>query len=233
LFFRPRARVKACAGNCWIIGFPSQRAIADDVRFGCDAPGAGIIRNSILAAVFATALMACSYGRAAAGTYSYATLYGGPSTNQFATDVLLHGHFRVAGAMAGLAIDRPLFYFGDNFALLGEAQATHYFFEHPTTTFSAGLGIRYATYVEYDIPASIAVYMGPSYALDPFAALVGTTLRRHKFLNYVSSEITLGIPHAPGWAFSFRTFHRSGMYGLYARDVDEGSMIGIGIRRSF
>jgi hypothetical protein len=52
-------------------------------------------------------------------------------------------------------------------------------------------------------------------------------------LNYVSVELAIGIPSAPGWDIDLRTFHRSGAWGIYTLDADESTMIGIGVRRRF
>lgn len=162
-----------------------------------------------------------------------ATLYAGPATNNYASQIF-HGEFHIQGPMAGLAIDRDLFYLGAGFRIVGEAQATHYFLDPPTSTFAVGLGLKYDRLsLGPNIPVTVALYLGPSYSIDPPLYPTGTGFVRYRFLNYLSSEATFGIPGAPHWAISLRTFHRSGMYGLYARDVDEGTMIGIGIRHNF
>ncbi len=187
-------------------------------------------------AAFAIAMLsltAASQGAWAKGTLWSATLYAGPASNDFASQIV-SGKFRVEGAMAGVALDRNLAYLGAGFKLVAEAQATHYFMDRPTTTFSAGLGIKYdALSAGPGMPVAVAFYMGPSYAIDPPLYIVGGTTRQPRVLNYLSAEITIGLPHARGWDLVFREFHRSGMYGLYAKDVDEGSMIGVGIRHRF
>jgi len=161
-------------------------------------------------------------------------LYVGPATNNY-TSQIFHGDFGVEGPALGLALDRNLFYLGAGFSLLAEAQVVHYFFNPPTTTFGLGLGIKYDLLsIAPDAPVTVALYMGPSYSLDPPLDANGPeTPARHRFLNYLSSEVTIGIPHSPNWSVSLRSFHRSGMYGLYARGIDEGSTIGIGIRHIF
>ena len=147
----------------------------------------------------------------------------------------LSRRFGIEGPALGFALDRNFAYLGARFSLLAEAQAIHYFFSPPTTTFGLGLGIKYdLLFIAPDAPVTVALYMGPSYSLDPpFDANGPAIPARHRFLNYLSSEVTIGIPHAPNWSVSIRSFHRSGMYGLYARGIDEGTMIGIGIRHSF
>ena len=183
----------------------------------------------------AAAIVALFLGGQSASAYSatYTTLYGGPFTRDFGTDVLFHGDFRTSGAMLGLAIDHTLLDLGSGFALLGEFQTTRYLVARPVTEFSAGLGVGYRMNAPGNLPVTIEFYMGPSYALDPFTALSGAVPSRHKWLNYFSNAITFGIPHAPGWSLALRTFHRSGMYGVYARNLDEGSTVGAGIRYRF
>jgi hypothetical protein len=168
------------------------------------------------------------------GTPWSATLYAGPATNNY-TSQIFHGNINIQGPMLGLALDRNLAYLGAGFSLLAEGQAAHYFFSPPTTTFGLGLGIKYEMFsIAPEAPVSLAFYMGPSYSFDPpLDANGGALPQRHPFLNYLSSEVTIGIPHWPGWDVSLRSFHRSGMYGLYARGVDEGTMVGVGIRHSF
>jgi len=160
-----------------------------------------------------------------------ATLYAGPATNNY-TSQIFSGHLDIRGAMVGLAIDRNLFDLGAGFRLVGEAQAAHYFLDPSTSTFAVGLGLKYDRLsLGADIPVAVALYLGPSYSIDPPQYATDSGLVRYRFLNYFASEATFGV--SPHWNISLRTFHRSGMYGLYARDVDEGTMIGVGIRHIF
>jgi hypothetical protein len=163
-----------------------------------------------------------------------ATLYVGPATNNY-TSQIFHGDFNIEGPALGFALDRHLFDLGAGFSLLAEAQAVHYFFSPPTTTFGLGVGIKYDLLsIAPGAPVTVALYMGPSCSLDPPLDANGPEIpARHRFLNYLSSEVNIGIPHAADWSVSIRSFHRSGMYGLYARGIDEGSMIGVGIRHTF
>jgi len=163
-----------------------------------------------------------------------ATLYAGPATNNY-TSQIFHGDFGIEGPALGFALDRHLFDLGAGFSLLAEGQAVHYFLSPPTTTFGLGLGIKYDLLsIAPEVPVTVALYMGPSYSIDPPLDANGPEIpARHRFLNYLSSEVNIGIPHAPDWSVSIRSFHRSGMYGLYARGIDEGSTIGIGIRHIF
>ncbi|HUO98276.1 MAG TPA: hypothetical protein VMU01_06390 [Rhizomicrobium sp.] len=162
------------------------------------------------------------------------SVYAGPGSNDYFTHIF-GGKFKVEGGVAAIALDRNVAYLGNGFKLVAEAQAVHYFFDTPTTALSLGLGLKYdALSLGPGMPVAMAFYVGPSYAIDP--PLYYTTaagVKRYTWLNYVSTEFTVGIPGSQRWAFVLRGYHRSGMYGLYAHDVDEGSMIGIGLRYRF
>jgi hypothetical protein len=55
-----------------------------------------------------------------------------------------------------------------------------------------------------------------------------------RFLNYVGIELAVPIPyHERHWDAVVRIYHRSGAWGVYSLNVDEGSMIGLGIRAKF
>jgi len=168
----------------------------------------------------------------AAGAATYVTAYAGPSTNGFFTEII-HGKSHVNGAMAGLAADRTLLDLGSGFAVLGEFQATHYFFNHPTTTVNAGFGLGYRTDIRPREPMTVEFYVGPSFAIDPLPPVPGNAPGRHKWLNFMSTAVSVGIPDAPGWSVVVRSYHRSGMYGVYVKNVDEGSMLGLGLRYKF
>jgi hypothetical protein len=162
------------------------------------------------------------------------SVYAGPGSNDYFTHIF-GGKFRVEGAVAAVALDRNIVYLGDGFKLVAEAQAVQYFFDTPTTALSLGLGIKYdALSLGPDMPVAMAFYMGPSYAIDPPAYYTAAGgVKRYTWLNYLGTEFTVGIPQWRRWDFVVRGYHRSGLYGLYARDVDEGSMIGIGLRHRF
>jgi hypothetical protein len=190
-------------------------------------------RAGLMLVVCALSLVLSRADALAKGTLWSATLYAGPASNDFASHIV-SGKFRVQGAMVGVALDRNILYLGSGFKVVAEGQVTHYFLDQPTTTINLGLGIKYAgTAISPTMPLSVAFYMGPSYAIDPPLYTTSSGITRHRFLNFLSVEVAVGLPRAPGWDIVFREYHRSGMYGLYAKDVDEGSMLGVGIRRRF
>lgn len=161
------------------------------------------------------------------------TLYGGPSSTKFVTQIL-SGDFTINGGMAGLAIDRGLFRLGGGVSLAAEVQATQFFGEYSYSTAGLGLGFRFDELPWSDsLPSSFAIYTGPSYA--PNAPLIKLPSPHHdpKFLNYVSLEFAVQIPGTRKWDATLRVFHRSGAWGTYSNTADVGSMIGIGIRRRF
>src|SRR5437868_4072117 len=71
------------------------------------------------------------------------TLYGGPASHNTASEVFVHGEFRIDGPMLGLAYDRGLADLGSGFALEGELQATHFFIDAAYSTVGVALGLRY------------------------------------------------------------------------------------------
>src|SRR5271156_890160 len=90
-----------------------------------------------------------------------ATLYGGPATTKFVSQIVLDGQFDATSGMAGLAIDRRIFRLGGGFPLEGEAQLTQFVGHHCYTVGSIGPGIRYTWFWRRGEPASFAFYTGP------------------------------------------------------------------------
>lgn len=182
--------------------------------------GWGAIVAGLFLSVPAAALAAPGY---AYGPWSL-TIYAGPSTNSFFSHIF-QGHFRVNGGMAGAAGDVRLWALGNGFSFAAEGQLTQFAGQHSYTTAALGVGMRYDHY-----PWSIGLYTGPSYATDPPREQY---FHGKALLNYVSAEVAYGIPRAQGWDVALRLYHRSGAWGFYSPDADEGSMIGIGIRKRF
>jgi hypothetical protein len=190
--------------------------------------------RALSAALLAGVLVFAPGVAAAHATRWSVSVYAGPASNDYFTHIF-GGKFKVEGGAAAIALDRNVAYLGNGFKLVAEAQVVHYFFDTPTTALSLGLGIKYdALSFGPDVPVAMAFYLGPSYAIDPpiyYTAAGG--VKRYTWLNYVGTEFTVRIPAREHWDFVVRGYHRSGLYGLYAHDVDEGSMIGIGLRRRF
>jgi hypothetical protein len=178
----------------------------------------------------AAIVLASAPGMAVAspGYYYYgpwsATLYAGPSTNSHFSRTL-QGNFRANGGMAGLAGDVRLFGLGDGFSFGAEGQVGQFGGKHTYTTGSLGVGFRYDSH-----PWSFAFYSGPSYATDPPRE---PHFRGKALLNGVEVELAYAIPHSDGWGVALRMYHRSGAWGLYSEDDDEGTMFGIGVRKQF
>ena len=160
-----------------------------------------------------------------------ATLYGGPYTTNITSDIFTHGAFNVRGGMVGLAVERRLFNLGWDISFGAEAQITHYFGDDNYSTGAFGIGFRFDRF-PWD-NTSFAIYSGPSYSPSP--PLIGRYLHREvKLLNYIGLEFAVAIPHHERhWDAVPRVYHRSGVWGVYSDNVDEGSMIGVGIRARF
>lgn len=88
------------------------------------------------------------------------------------------------------------------------------------TSFAVGEGLSYAT--EY-----------PPIEKDYHAMMFGLEDQVSKLLNYLSFELTFGVPKLPPWNVFIRIHHRSGIYGLI-NDVNGGSnYMGAGVRYDF
>ncbi len=165
-----------------------------------------------------------SAGGAAAQDEWSLSLYGGPTTDTITTQIAT-GHLHIIGGMAGLAANRKLADLGSGFSLMLEGQATQYFTHDAYQTLSLGVGVSFNRF-PWSTPTTLAVYLGPSYAFDP-PPIEG---RPHPWLNYVSAEYAMQIPHTDNLDWVLRLYHRSGAWGLYARNVDQGTMVGVGLR---
>ena len=137
--------------------------------------------------------------------------------------------------MAGLAVDRDLFDLGWDVAMGAEAQLTEFSFGSGFTTMALGLGVRFHRF-PWD-NTSLAIYTGPSYALSPPHIPVyhpSSNYRLKRWLNYISIEFAVALPWDPKhWDGVFRVYHRSGAWGAYSLNIDEGTTIGFGIRVKF
>ena len=187
--------------------------------------------SCLVAVALAATMLFC--GPAQAGSWS-ATIYGGPASNSRASDIV-DGRGRFSGGMIGLAIDRDIFNLGWGVSFGAELQVTHYLFGNNYTTGALGIGFRF-----HDIlwgHNSLAIYSGPSYALDPPHVpdnFYGPSYKMRKFLNFIGVEFAVPVPWDPRhWDAVLRLYHRSGAWGLYSINVDEGSMVGIGLRAKF
>jgi hypothetical protein len=173
-----------------------------------------------------------SAGAAQAGNSPWSmTLYAGPSSTAFVTQIL-DGKFDVNGGMVGLAVDRGLFRLGSGISIAGEVQVTDFFGKYAYQTGAIGLGLRFDEFPWSDsFPMSIAVYTGPSYAPNAPIILDPKPHQDPKFLNYVSLEFAFQMNR--DWDATLRAYHRSGAWGVYSNTADVGSMIGVGLRRRF
>jgi hypothetical protein len=169
-----------------------------------------------------------------------ATLYAGPSTNKFLTQIYRDGQFDSDGDAIGLAVDRRLFTLGWGFTFEGEGQVLQTSAHSLSyTTFALGLGLRFHNFPWSDrVPTSLAFYTGPSYATSPPASGIGfhnqpVAFARVKYLNYFGIELAVALPDTDNWDGVLRIFHRSGAFGLYSIQADTSTAIGLGLRARF
>ena len=171
-------------------------------------------------------------GPARAGPWSV-TLYGGPWTQRVVSQIVTDGNYDVSGAAIGLAVDRRLFRLGWGFSVEAEGQATENFDGYTFTTLGAGLGLRFDNF-PWSLPTSFGAWTGPSYAINPPVEQYVTDRRQHPWLNYVSVELAVAVPWDPRhWDAVLRLYHRSGVWGLYSINADEGTTVGVGLRAKF
>ncbi len=199
-------------------------------------PGGSRTLNArwLRALILAPNLLAASAAHAADGNGWSATLYGGPASYSRASDIF-NGRGRLNGAMFGLAVDKRLIDLGSGISIGAEGQVTEYAITHTYTTVALGLGLRFDRFPWNN--TSLAIYSGPSYAPNSPEITdhqYGPSFRMVKFLNYISVEFAVAIPgHERHWDAVMRIYHRSGAWGVYSDNVDEGSMIGFGLRAKF
>ena len=184
---------------------------------------------AVLAGIMLVPAPAC-----AAGEPWSLSIYTGPWTQRIFTQIVGDGRYDVNGIMLGAAIDARLFRLGWGFSLAAEGQIIQSVTGHIFTTFAGGLGFQFDEFPWSDrLPTSVSVYTGPSYAVDPPAEWVvyaGRTRPQHSFLNYISIEFAVAIPRSIHWDGVFRIFHRSGAWGVYSINADEGTTLGLGAR---
>jgi hypothetical protein len=186
--------------------------------------------------VLVAALFLPSAGKADDAEPWRISAYGGVATRLDTTDIFLHGHFHPDGSQIGISLDRDLADLGSGFTLVGEASSTHFVAKSDETSLELGLGIRYAFRLFGD-PVSVSGFTGPSWASDEPVIPTGTfhgvhiNYKRVPWLNYVGAEIAIGI--APEWNGVVRYYHRSGAFGLFEPNADEGSTLGFGLQYHF
>jgi hypothetical protein len=164
------------------------------------------------------------------------SVYGGTATRLTTSEIFLHGHFRPDGTQIGVSIDRDLADLGSGFTLVADAGGTQFVAKSKETSLDLGLGVRYS-FKFFGDPVSISGFTGPSWANGEPTISTGTyhgtdiNFKRVPWLNYVGTEIAVGL--APNWNGVLRYYHRSGAFGLFEPNADEGSMLGFGLQYRF
>jgi len=162
--------------------------------------------------------------------------FGGIATRNDTTQVFLHGQFHPDGERLGFAVDRALADLGSGFTLEGEGAVATFLTKSSETSFDLGLGVRYSFPVLGN-ESSVAMFTGPSFADQPPLIATGTwhgapiNYKRNPWLNYVGAEIATAV--APDWNAVLRYYHRSGAFGLFQPNADEGSTFAVGLQYRF
>ena len=165
-----------------------------------------------------------------------ATLYGGTITRLNTTQIFLHGHYHPDGSQIGIALSRDLASLGSGFTLVGEGGVMKQVAKGVETTVNLGIGVRY-DFGLLTLPLSISAFTGPSWADDPPVIPTGTwhgtpvNFRPNPWLNYVGTQFAIAL--TPRFAATIRYDHRSGAFGLFAPNADEGSALGVGVQMRF
>ena len=164
------------------------------------------------------------------------SIYGGIATRNDTSQLFLHGHFHPDGNQIGVSLDRDLFQLGERWHVVGELGATRFMYKSHEASVELGLGLRYDMHIFGD-PFSISGFTGPSWADGEPVISTGTfhgvpiDYKKNPWLNYVGAEFALQI--APQWNAIARYYHRSGAFGLFEPQADEGSTLGFGLQYKF
>src|SRR3978361_1175429 len=164
------------------------------------------------------------------------SMYGGVATRNDTNQVFLHGHFPPDGSQIGIALDRDLADLGSGFTLVGDVGATHFVAKSDESSVDVGIGVRYDFHI-LRIPIGVSGFTGPSWADDPPVISTGTfhgapiNFKRNQWLNYVGAEVAVGL--TSHLAAVTRYYHRSGAFGLFEPNADEGSTLGFGVLYKF
>ena len=125
---------------------------------------------------------------------------------------------------------------GSGFTFVGEGGVTHQVAKGDETTVNLGLGFRYDLSL-LSVPVGISAFTGPSLADYPPVIPTGTwhgtpiNFRRNAWLNYLGTQIAIAL--TPQFAATIRYDHRSGAFGLFEPNADEGSASGFGVQMRF
>jgi hypothetical protein len=162
--------------------------------------------------------------------------YGGVATRNDTTTVFLHGHFHPDGSLVGVSLDRDLLNLGSGFTLVGELGATRFVAKSDETSIDLGIGARYDFHF-LGVPIGVSGFTGPSWADDAPVIATGVfhgqpiNFKSSPWLNYVGAEIAVGLTSRLDGVV--RYYHRSGAFGLFQPNADEGSTIAFGLLYKF
>ncbi len=150
--------------------------------------------------------------------------------------MFLHGHFHPGGNQIGVSLDHDFANLGSGFTLVGELGATRFVAKSRETSAEIALGVRY----DFDVlgePVGVSGFTGPSWASGeptiPTGTFygVGINYKKVPWLNYVGTEIAVKL--VGNWSGVVRYYHRSGAFGIFEPNADEGSALGFGVQYRF
>lgn len=189
--------------------------------------------KTVLAAIF---LLASSSAFADDASPWRISAYGGVATRNDTTQVFLHGHFHPDGSQIGISLDHDVFDLGSGFTLVGEIGATRFVAKSDEASIDLGIGARYDFHL-LDIPIGVSGFTGPSWAKDAPVIATGVfhgrpiNFKSSPWLNYVGAEVAVGLTSRLDAVV--RYYHRSGAFGLFQPNADEGSTLGFGLLYKF
>lgn len=164
------------------------------------------------------------------------SVYGGTATRNNTTDIFLHGHFHPDGSQIGVSLDRDLADLGNGWTLVGDLGFTRFVAKSDEASADLGIGVR-KDFHFLGLPIGISGFTGPSFADDPPLISTGTfhgapiNFKKNPWLNYVGVEIAVGLTEHLNAVT--RYYHRSGAFGLFQPNADEGSTLGFGVQYKF
>jgi hypothetical protein len=166
------------------------------------------------------------------------SVYAGPATTKYVGAIVVSGfNYHPTSAAVGVDLDRRLIYLGGDLWIGADAQAAIYRFGHPDKVYGAGLGFLVDDPFGWE-NTKFSIYDGPSWDTDPPYISIGYKEKVHpaargRFLNYVSFDFAVRLPHTEKWDLIAQVYHRSGMFGAFSIEDDESTIVGCGIRYRF
>ena len=165
------------------------------------------------------------------------TLYGGTLVNADLGEIVTEFPPESEDApLFVLAVAREFATSGPHLRWEVEGQIAKHFGKQNHWEFNPLLVLRWITF-PWDrwADTSVAVGLGVSYATEApeLEALRHPDTGAERFLAYLMTELSVGIPGAPQWSVVARVHHRSGAWGLFSGVNGASNALALGIKYRF